>query len=89
MRSVGSHKQVRKGNGRKLVLCLHLNVYSLLTDIVFNPTSVAVSYHARSVAVSITDTQFLIPITFIPLKLGGSPFALTFLGIYSKDYLKN
>ena len=46
-----------------------------------NPTSVAIPYHTRSVALSLTDTQFLIPITFIPLKLGGSPFALTFLGI--------
>ena len=46
-----------------------------------NPTSVAVPYHTKSVALSLTDTQFLVPIIFIPLKLGGSPFALTFLGI--------
>jgi hypothetical protein len=53
----------------------------LLQDAVqlFNPPSVAILYHLRLVALSLTDIQFLIPITFIPLKLGGSPFALTIL----------
>ena len=41
-----------------------------------NPTSVAIPYHTRSIALSLKDTQFLIPITFIPFKLGGSPLAL-------------
>ena len=63
------------GTIRKLKDCFNYN----RADI--NPTSVARPYHTSSVALSLTYTQFLIPITFIPLKLGGSPFALTFLGI--------
>ena len=56
-----------------------INAYS--NDCIINPSSVAIPYHMKSVALSLTDTQFLIAITFIPLKLGGSPIALTFLGI--------
>ena len=51
------------------------SVMPMFVWIYFNAMSVAIPYHTRSVALSLTDTQFLIPITFIPLKLGGSPFA--------------
>ena len=49
---------------------------------------VAILYHLRLVALSLTDAQFLIPITFILLKFGSSPFALTFLGFYMKELFK-
>ena len=54
---------------------------SVPTQQQINSTSVAILYHLSSVALGLTGTLFLIPITFIPLKLGGFPFELTFLGI--------
>jgi hypothetical protein len=48
---------------------------------VLNPPLVAILHHLRLVELSLIDTQFLIPISLIPLKLRGSLFALTFLEI--------
>jgi hypothetical protein len=64
-----------------LILKTNVSLLNLTYFLLFNPPLAAILYHLRSVTLSLTDTQFLIPITFIPLKLGCSPFALTFLGI--------